>query len=445
MSLSTRGLDDPQSWLVEPEDVTPVGDDVPLLLPPHPDFGRLAAGDRPLALVIVRESCKYDRLLLEGMLGQTLALARKELPGVDVVESWGLRPLYDPESLRDEVDIVELRQGSTRAVLFCYRGVLYLYSEGSAHETDALGNNGFTLIICETIRRHRPREIWAATFTRLVRSQEQGGLLLHSCVGNVDAVRTNGLTISLVGETAEFGKQMFSFFANVSSAERTAIVQRLTCGTANKYLRGEWVQGYNSTPFAGYVYDPKTKHLRIASTEAELVSRALPVLADSTTSATRAVLELSRLGVTARGSRAGERRPLHTLKNHESAYRNLLRWAPLYATGQWGVSVVNPFPGVRHYGGLDVVLPDDAEEGDPGRLMFTYDLGLPEGGWAGTDVLSALRERYLSVHRRRSGKRAAPGLPLTGAAWTAEGYAYRILSGTRGTYVVRRLLTEEQS
>lgn len=129
--------------------------------------------ERAQHLIVVRESAEYDRLLMEGMIEQTLEKARS-VPGATELKEIGIDLIDHP----DRYGARMVRSGRTRAVI-CTRGdVVFLYSMGSATSRDAKGDNAFVELLCDVINRYRPVEMWAASMTRLIRSPMFAGSLM---------------------------------------------------------------------------------------------------------------------------------------------------------------------------------------------------------------------------------------------------------------------------
>ena len=118
--------------------------------------------DRVEHLVVVRESDRYANVLMSGMVSQSLALLGGR-DGVAEVAEDGLGPVTG----NSRFTVTTLKRGRTSAALFEHKGLVYLYSMGSAASSDtASGDNGFIEILCEVITTYRPMNLWVANFSR---------------------------------------------------------------------------------------------------------------------------------------------------------------------------------------------------------------------------------------------------------------------------------------
>lgn len=127
-------------------------------------------------MVVVRESPQYDYLLMHGLIGQTLGRLG-HLPGTREVLAAGIEPVHGRGPFRT----FQYRKHGTSAVMFEHKGVLYLYSQGSAAKASIDDReNAFVELLIDVLEHYRPRNVYVATFSRLVRSTEFAGRLQPS-------------------------------------------------------------------------------------------------------------------------------------------------------------------------------------------------------------------------------------------------------------------------
>ena len=392
-------------------------------------------------LVVVRESDAHDRILFDGMRLQTLALARAHgFAGVDDVERWGLDPMDHPGRIAG-LEVRVLRHGKTRAYLFSHEGTWFLYCMSSAWRTNDAGDNDFTQILCNVVAEGQPDTVLAANFQRLVRNALLGNGLLEVCGKNVREVIAGENRIILQGEGSQFGHVLWQLLASMSQAERNGIVQRLTAGVVNRHRQGRWILGDKAVP-PGYRWDEETSNLVLDPEQASLVRRVLELLA-SNTPGWMAVRELGGMGMTTpRLSRIGK--TVDVVAGPDMLYRSMLRWAPLWATGIWHQRLANPFPGVAQLAGYQVHrAPSRKRAGAIDEyLLFDYNWGLPNGGWAPYDVLLAavnrLRRQQANIGTRPRGRQ--PLAPFTNLSYVLGDDEWRLftVSGVNdGKYELR--------
>lgn len=107
-------------------------------------------------LVVMRESATYDRVLMDGMIRQTLAKVR-HLPGADELADIGVEIFDDP----DRYGGIARRSGDSRMVSVERDGVLFHYSMGSAAKADLPDANAFVEELIDLVVTYRPRDVWA--------------------------------------------------------------------------------------------------------------------------------------------------------------------------------------------------------------------------------------------------------------------------------------------
>jgi DNA invertase Pin-like site-specific DNA recombinase len=241
-------------------------------------------------LVVVRESPQYDYVLMEGMIGQTVGRLL-HLPGADEVLAAGIGPVRGSGPFLT----FEYRKHGTTAVMFEHAGVLYLYSLGSAAKANINDQeNAFVELLIDVLEHYRPRNVYVATFSRLVRSTEFAGRLQRAMNAHVDVIHSGNQQIR--PKTTD-GKIMWSMLALIADMERDLIVQRLFAGTCNAYQRGRWVLNDEAVP-PGYVLDPVTKKVSPDESLVEPVRLLLTMMADPTITSRRVVDAAGEAGLT---------------------------------------------------------------------------------------------------------------------------------------------------
>jgi DNA invertase Pin-like site-specific DNA recombinase len=361
-----------------------------------------------LGLFVIRESDEWDLELFNAMREQTYQNHR-HLPQVDAVREAALAPLNadhfevtvhleDGRTRRDRVIVEEVRKGTTRAYLFYYEGYWHLWSRASATKLGDAGVNDFTAILMEVIERVRPKELFAANFSRLVRSQTQGNRLASVLEGNVDVVWAGRMPITLCGEHAPIGLMMIGMFATVASLERDWIVQRLLTGRIAKWRNNVWPHGPQTVPF-GYLLDEQ-KRLVPDVSKRDAVREMLLILSAEMPPA-ETVRQLDRAGVTSmRAHRRLKRRvPIGAMASPQVVVDSLYSWALIWVRGEYLFRVSNVFRGMNELAGVPIV-HDPFDPEDRGEMQMLYKPGVPEGGWAEEPVLEAFMSASLRHHDR---------------------------------------------
>ena len=380
---------------------------------------------RARGLFVVRESDENDREMFNAMREQTYQNHR-DIPAVAAILAAGMAPLSGEASftvtITDElgrertmtVPIEQIRRGRTKAILFYFEGYWHLWSQTSAHKANRDGVNEFTAILVDTIRRFRPHTLLAANFSRLVRSQAQGAMLVAALAGNVDELIAARMPIRLTGEHAQIGLMMVSMFATVASLERDWIVTRLLTGRIAKWRREEWPHGDGTIPFG---YELRDGQLVPDETKREAVREMLIILTRRLPP-TEAVRQLDRLGVTSmRKSRKWNRRVgIAAVANATSSISTIYGWAPLWVSGEYLFRMNNVFPELAELSGVSVQRSDDD---DFGELQMLYKPGVPDGGWAEPAVLTAFARIAMETARHLPEGGRAPR-PLSPAATRAS-------------------------
>lgn len=382
-------------------------------------------------LVVVRESPQYGYVLMEGMIGQTVGRLL-HLPGADDVLAAGIEPVRGTGPFRT----FEYRKHGTTAVMFEHENVLYLYSLGSAAKANIDDQeNAFIELLIDVLEHYRPRNVYVATFSRLVRSTEFAGRLQRAMNAHVDVIHSGDQQIR--PKTTD-GKIMWSMLALIADMERDLIVQRLFAGTCNAYQRGRWVLNDEAVP-PGYVLDPVTKKVSPDESLVEPVRLLLTMMADPTLTSRQVMDAAGDAGLTSSRIKRihGPDATFADVIRSDSKLAGLVDWIDTYATGTAVITHPNPFPGATSFGTLKV---EEASSTSAGVVRFVYDWGLPEGGWAPAEVLEAARARCRGTKDRRTTGGAAhvKRKPFSGwVQWSDDTHSFH-LSGSSSHYVLLR-------
>lgn len=329
-------------------------------------------------LVVMRESARYDHILMEGMIHQTLAKVA-DLPGAKELTAAGTDVLENPERW----GATSLRTGDSRMALVERDGVLYLYSMGTAAKDDLATSNAFVSELVKVVEAYRPKEIWVAAFTRLLRSANYAGDLLRVFSEHTSRLHCEA-EIDLA--TPE-GKMVFQMLAMIAAAERDYIVRRHTAGRVAQWRRGEWIPN---------AYPPGYKKLdrRLVLDEGELdaTRRMLTLLANEGLSPSECAARIGGLGLTTPmiARLHGEGATVADARNPSEVIATIVGWVELYATGRHTTIWPNPFPGVTEIAGAVV---EDSLQHEFGELRLVQEVPLPDGGWADEATFDAIRAR----------------------------------------------------
>lgn len=383
----------------------------------------LGVNSRPLGLFVVRESDEWDLELFNAMREQTY-LRHRDVAAVEAIRLAGLDPFAEGGTFtvretdrfgvtRDVRVVVEPeREGSARAVLFYYGGYWHLWSRTSAAKLGASGVNDFTQLLIRVLRRIRPVNLYAANFSRLIRSQSQGSRLQAELDGTVDVVWAGEMAFPFAGPQAQVGMMMFSMFSMIASMERDWIVQRLLAGRIAKWRRKEWPHGTNHVPF-GHTIDPVTKELVVDVSARAAVREMMLVLGNPETPPAEMIRQLQRAGMTGmrRHRRLENFVPVTALKNATWFINTLYAWAALWCDGEYLFRVTNVFPHMQELAGVPVVRDPEVPD-DVGEMQMLYKVGLPEGGWAEPEVVAQFRNAAVARMRGLVAKGATDVRPL---------------------------------
>ncbi len=357
-------------------------------------------------LVIVRESALYDYQLLSSMIRQTVWRHREELgPGAEQVLEWGIQPFLGPV---DGLTVHRIREGRCRAVLFEHQDVNYLFSEGSAASwSDERGMNSFCTVIGNVVQEVRPTIVYAARFDRLVRSLAFMSDVYKSFIScRVRELVLDKTRIPVFGGDGREAIE-WSLYGLMAHQERVLILERLTAGKIDKFLRGAWIGSRDALPVG---YRLVAGRPEIDEDRVEAVRGMLHLLGDRSLSNREVVNRVGALGLTSRRiqQRLGTNATYADVANPTSAVETLAGHIESYVTGVLVARVPNHLHvQTGEIAGVPIVRrataePDDDAFGDPdhGELVCRYEVGVPDGGWAEQEVLDAVRGR---VRAMRSG------------------------------------------
>jgi len=436
-----RTRDESQVEFLDLDGIESILDPISAAVAPPSIANLVCLGYRVNHLTVCRESNEFDKVLMEGMVGQTLSYQR-DRASYEMARELGIRMLATPhpDSLEvtdadgrtTMVHFARLRHGRAHAVLFETKGDWFLYSMTSAAKQNAAGENDWTLLLTGVLAALQPKRVLVASISRLVRSFQHSGLVHHTVSKHVDEVQAGHQVLRMRGPGSETDQLQWSFFVMVAASERNLIVQRLIAGVVSKYRRGQWVKGQGAVPL-GYYLDPESKVLRVNPEETELVTTAW-MLMNSAEPARRIVARLGAMGVSSPTlrKRYGANATVADHSDPGSFVRRMLGWSHLYLTGQHTTAYPNPFEGIDHLAGMPVSRDAQGRE----WLRFSYEPGRP-------DVDPALIEGALRRYRDRSRGvlvgAAAQGrvAALNQVGWTQNGLEYWLVADNSDQYKLR--------
>lgn len=380
-------------------------------------------------LVVMRESARYDHMLMEGMIAQTLAKVA-HLPGAAELREAGIDVVKNP----DRWGATTRRVGGSHMVMVERDGVLYLYSMGSAAKNDFNDTNAFVSELVNIVNTYRPRDSWVAAFTRLLRSADHVGDLLRAFSEHTQSLHCE----AEINVATPEGRMLFQVLAMIAAMERDYIVRRHTAGRVAQWRRGEWIP--NAYP-PGYRIEGR--RLVIDDSMVDAVRRMLLVLSDRGLTPTETIARVGGLGIATPKiiQIHGERATIADARNPSQAVQNLVGWVDLYSSGHHETLWPNPFPGVPDIAGLQVEEMDGYRYG---VLRLVQEVPLPEGGWADQATFDAIRERSASPSPT-GGASHTQAPPLSGMfRFADESYEYGILANKAYYRLIQRPLLEER-
>lgn len=374
-------------------------------------------------LVLIRESDNYGRLLMEGMIQQTLAKVQ-HLPGATELKKAGVRVFTEPERWGATLR----RSGSSQMATVEVEGVLYLYSMGTAAKNDLPDTNAFVAELVKIIATYRPAEVWTVAFTRLLRSAEYVGDLLKVFSEHTQVLHCEA---EIRPATPE-GKMVFQVLGMIAAVERDYIVRRHTAGRVSQWRRRDWIP--NAYPPGYRVEDG---HLVLAPNEIEATRQMLAIMATPGLTPAEKALRIGALGLsTPMITRIhGDEATIADARNPSDVIDTLMGWVDTYDTGRYDVLWPNPFPGVEEFAGVEV---EDLEGYEYGALRLRYEVPIPGGGWADDSTFEAIRQnRSTLAPTGGASHRTVP--PLSGLFSFVDGsYEYAIVGRGDHYQLVRR-------
>lgn len=402
----------------------------------EPLNAKVSAEDRRARLLAAcRESKENDYLLKTAMIQQTLA-NMPNYPSVRRAKELGIRPLTDPPGSIENLNMQVRQVGKARGVLFEIDGDYFLYSMTSAAKTTKEGENDWTTMCVKVIEELRPKEIYVASLSRLVRSFEHSGKLLSAVSRHVDMVHAGTTQLEMKGGDTSTGQLLWALMAMIAASERNLIVQRLTAGQVAKYNRGEWIGGVGVVPM-GYKLDPESLNLVPDPESFPALKATFELMADPTLSGWQIGQQMGKLGVTTKNAkdRFGTDATVSDYIYSNSFVRNIRGWMPLYLTGEHTTHWPNPFPGVEHIAGM-VIHPTPNNVDGPGELQFHYTWGRPSIDPAIIHAAIAGRDERQCAPKSGGAARARIA-PLSGIRWQTDGMEHWIVTSSKTKYFLR--------
>ena len=404
---------------------------------------------RPPRLFVVRESAVSNRMLMQGMVQQTLE-PHRGAPGVSEALDLGLRVLDEDEPVANRVVI---RHEGTKLVVFWREDTYFVFSMASAASTIGgdSADNAFVVVLADLLELLQPSMLLAATFSRLIRAAEFSGRLLSATQRFVEEV--------VLGETrfdpvSEAGRIQWQTLSMVSDMERRAIVQRLTVGALHACSQQLWLPGEFGYPPGYHVRD---KRLEINDEEVEATREMLHLLADGSIPAWQLCERIGALGLsTPKLRKLAEKRAelegadpgsvtMAAARNPSAIVRTLRNWVELYETGRHRRVILNPFPRISQLAGYRVTHGLKPESEHPhGSFEFVYQPGVPERGWVSREVTERIRDLLHKPEGRsrptaRGGRTHRTLMPLLALpTWTDRDYEYRLASEHDRYLLLRR-------
>jgi hypothetical protein len=398
-------------------------------------------------LVVARESDEFNLQLLEGMILQTLS-RYDSVPDRAALSDAGVGPVRDPGAYSAYV----IAEGGSRAVLFCVGQTWCLYSKGSAAKADVGGDNGFCRILVRVFQELRPRDVYLATFSRLVRNSEFAGTVMAAARQHVDTIHCREMLIH-PGDGAS--RMIFSFLSTVSDMERMAQATRLLLGLLAKHDRGEWWHGRDGVPI-GYrlegkrvVPDLRAKHVVRALLDGlagpdgspEVYARLAPFrVATPWQTGTGWAYDREdgrpwgKADADLREARRGAGgKTIADLYHPKGLVGKWRKQAVMYRDGRLPKSHECPDTGAPRFGQYEAVVRRGRKGADAPFVDVVHDLGLPPGGWAPAEVHDRVAERCAEAAARHRGPLANSRLlPLLAnpARWTEGGRLWQLSHGS---------------
>lgn len=347
-------------------------------------------------MVVIRESDRNDRLLMQGMIEQTLRKASSVPEAAEMLKA-GLRVLDQPSTYGGHT----ITSPGSRTVVAERGSTVFVYSMGSAATTNESGENAFVKVLIDQLRRYRPRHLWAAEVSRLLRAYRFSGELFSAARECVDIIHAE----TDMDLNTPAGQLLWSTFSTLASTERDNILRRTLIGLIHQWRRGEWI--IDAIPPG---YRKVDGYLEVDPSAVEVVRKAIPIITDPTLTAEQKCERLGQIGLTRPTIQKlhGAKATYADVLNPGSAIASLARWLPAWESGIYVVRRMNPFPRLESLVDMPVHQPaDDEKAGYPhGFFEFRYELPLPPGGWAAPDVFAQGRDQRVRTRRILAGGKA---------------------------------------
>lgn len=426
---------------------------------------RLAAvGATTRALVVVRESNRWDLLAFGTMVLQTL-LPLVHLRGVQAyLDAAGADPALvmrsstEGERLRERFGARPLNQGKrVYGWTFAIDGTIFVFAMTSAmlSEDEDLANP-FTDDLITIVRHAQLTDVFAGPETRVVRRASLGHML-------GDVLERHGVRVHTKlhpdGIDIKTNGWLWTILCRQAEEDLKITLTRLLTGRILKVKRGQWDRGQGAM-LVGYTVDEDgtislgdAVQQRVARLAFERAAAAFDeVRAVQQTGVQpqitpeRIVADLAVAGAVKRSNKKRDRWGNQIAgtslvsANPKVALLTILRDIPAYATGQLVRQQGLPMTGLdeRDIHGFPVFHPPGAGPEAKGFTVFSWKLPLPSGGWGSEATLVKAFRYYewLKEHDRRSAVESE--WPLSGLFTATRGDDQFRLLHASGGYQWRR-------
>lgn len=388
-------------------------------------FGRLRYEEGQRVLFVLRESSLSAEHELASL--ASIVLGRHDYrSGVAELIDAGVTPLREPSRWSGK----RLAEGPEGAMSLIRVGDSWVfYALTSAAKGSEGGDNPFTEALAKVIRDLKPHVVVTGSMSRLVRHEHHVSNLVKAFT-DVKPILECAERVLYFGRDPNAGS-LFIELATHAIRDRTFIVSRLETGRIAATSRGLYPFPEATLPI-GYKRGPDRRIVLGEPRQQAAVRRAFQLLADPTVSMDQvaAVLVASQAFETRKKGSGGSER--HAL-NHKLAQAWVRRLVDRVDTWDSGVHVMRV--------AVNTLLPDVValdEAPGPSQAQYTFELPVPEGGWATAADFAAVRQRRadaeLKRHRLRqtSPERHTHQLPLAGFRWRVGTTEYALWSRSGG-------------
>jgi hypothetical protein len=412
------------------------------------------------ALIVIRESNRYDLLAFATMVLQTLD-PLMHLPGVAAYliaagddPALIMRAGPQGDRIRRLLGAHPLYQGNRAYGWTCeIEGSIFVFAMTSAMTSvDEDLSNPFTTDLIALIRQERPSHLFAGPESRLVRRASLGAILGDACERLGVIVHTR---IYYQGIDIKTNGLLWSILCRQCEEDLKTTVSRLLTGRIYKVRRNEWDRGEGSV-LAGYALDVDDRILLGTNQQQGVARLAIELAAQAHAQRTDGastgdveltpeciVAQLAAAGAVKRSNKKVNRfgnaiagAPMDTANARQSLL-GILRDIPAYWTGTLIRRQGLPITGLtsRDIHGLPVYrVTDDGEE--KGFTIFQWTLPLPDGGWA-TDATFEKAWQYFEWLRdsdaRQTRETDQESWPLSGLFTAIQGdQSFRLTHGSAG-------------